>query len=434
MDTERLLSIDRKHLWHPYASIGNPPPVNFAVSASGTRIRLADGSELIDAVSSWWTAALGHNPPEVVESIKRQCDAMTHVMFAGFTHRPAAELAERLLAMMPSGLTKIFLADSGSIAVECAAKMAVQYQHALGAPWKCKLVALKGGYHGDTTGTMALSDPDGMHVLFRGLLPRHIFAEQPKTRFDGEWDDHDFDSMRQVLDEHGDEVSAVIVEPILQAANAMWVYHPEYLRKLRAECTRRGILLICDEVATGFGRTGKLFAHEHAGIVPDIMCLGKILTGGNMTLAATVASEKVAAAISGDKVGDNEVSGSSGGAFMHGPTYMGNPLACAAACATLEMLDNFDWRGAVGRIEAEFKEQLEAYRVLPNVRDVRVLGAVGVLELERMPSAERVNKTIRESGVWLRPFSKFVYAMPPYITTSDEIRRITRAMGELADL
>ena len=432
METEKLLSIDREHLWHPYASIGNPPPVNFAVSASDTRIRLADGSELVDAVSSWWTAALGHNPPEVVEAIKRQCDAMTHVMFAGFTHLPAVELAERLLAMMPPGLTKIFLADSGSIAVECAAKMAVQYQHALGVPRKSKLVALKGGYHGDTTGTMALSDPDGMHVLFRGLMPRHFFAEQPKSRFDGEWDDSDFASMRQVLDEHGGEVAAVIVEPIFQAANAMWMYHAEYLGKLRAECTRRGILLICDEVATGFGRTGKLFAHEHAGIVPDIMCLGKILTGGNITLAAAIASEGVAAAISGDKIGDNETSGSGGGAFMHGPTYMGNPLACAAACATLELLERFDWRGAVARIEAEFKEQLGAYSALPNVRDVRVLGAVGVLELERMPPAERVAQIIRDTGVWLRPFANYVYAMPPYITSSEEIRRITGAMGEMA--
>ncbi len=432
VNTEHLKTIDKKHLWHPYASIGNPPPVRFAVSARGTKIYLDDGTELIDAISSWWTVALGHNPPEVVEAIKHQCDEMTHVMFAGFTHRPAAELAETLLDMLPSSLNKIFLADSGSIAVECAAKMAVQYQHACGKPEKCKLAALKGGYHGDTTGAMALSDPDGMHILFRGLLPEHYFAKQPKCRFGEPWIESDFDSMLSVLDTHGSSIAAVIVEPIFQAANAMWMYHPEYLSRLETECNKRDILLICDEIATGFGRTGRLFAHEHAGIVPDILCLGKILTGGNVTLAAAVASGIVADVISKGPVSDNEVTGSSSGAFMHGPTYMGNPVACAAASATLKLFRDFDWQGSVARIEKELTEQLSPMAALPNVRDVRVLGAVGVLELEQMPSADVVNTVIKETGVWLRPFSRFVYTMPPYITTSEEIRRITDAMGKIA--
>ena len=422
MTFEEKISIDQHHLWHPYASIASPPPVNLAVAAQGTKIRLEDGAELIDAISSWWCVAHGHNHPAIVAAIREQAGRMAHVMFAGFTHEPAIELANALLKQLPAGLTKIFFADSGSIAVECAAKMAVQYQHAQGHEKRCRLAALKGGYHGDTLGAMALSDPNGMHTLFKGMLPIHFFAEQPKIRFGAEWDDADFDSMRVLLDEHGDEIAAVIVEPIFQGGNAMWFYHPEYLRQLRKACDAQGILLIFDEIATGFGRTGKRFALEHAGVKPDIMTVGKILTGGSISLAAAITTPHVA----------ETLCRGSAGAFMHGPTYMANPIACAAGCAAMRVMDSYDWQEAVLRIERELKNQLEPYRRSSNVKDVRVLGAIGVLELHEMPLPERVQSVVRETGVWLRPFDHYLYTMPPFVTSSDEVLRITQAMGRLA--
>ena len=415
-------AIDRRHLWHPYASMIDPPAVNGAVSASGTRIRLADGEELIDGISSWWCAAHGHNHPAIMEAIRRQSEKLAHVMFAGFTHDPAAALAEELTKLLPAGLDRIFLADSGSIAVECAAKMAVQYQLARGLTGKSRLAALRGGYHGDTLGAMALSDPDGMHTIFSGLLPKHFFAEQPRSRYGEEWNDADFSSMSRLLDDRADEIAAVIVEPVFQGANAMSFYHPEYLRRLRRACDEHDVLLIFDEIATGFGRTGKLFAMEHAGVVPDIVCLGKILSGGALTLACAVASEQVARIISDE----------GRGVFLHGPTFMANPLACAAATASLKLLDAYDWRGNVARIEAELREQLAPARDFPSVRDVRALGAVGVIEVEHLPSPERVRRVIRETGVWLRPFGRWIYAMPPFVTPPEEIRRITDAMKLLA--
>jgi len=422
MSIEAILSIDRQQVWHPYASIVNPPPVNLAVSAHGSKIKLADGTELIDAVSSWWCVAHGHNHPEIVSAIQDQAARMTHVMFAGFTHEPAIELAAALLKQLPEGLSKIFFADSGSIAVECAAKMAIQYQVARGRPRRCRLAALKGGYHGDTLGAMALSDPNGMHTLFKGVLPHHFFAEQPRLGFDADWEDSDFASMRLLLEQQGEQIAAVIVEPIFQGGNAMRFYHPEYLRKLRQACDEQGILLIFDEIATGFGRTGKRFACEHTGVLPDIMTVGKILTGGSISLAAAIATSAVAETVCSGETG----------AFMHGPTYMANPLACAAGCAAMRIMDSYDWQGAVLRIERELKEQLAPYRALPNVRDVRVLGAIGVLELHEAPSPETVQQVVRETGVWLRPFDHYLYTMPPFITTSEEILRITRAMGRLA--
>ena len=422
MNPDSLLQFDRTHLWHPYATALNPPPVFPVVSAKGTRIRLADGQELIDAVSSWWCVAHGHNHPAVIDAIRRQSERMTHVMFAGFTHEPAVELAESLTELLPAGLERIFFADSGSIAVECAAKMAVQYQHALGFPKRAHLVALKGGYHGDTAGAMALSDPDGMHVLFKGIMPHHFFAERPNCRFDGEWIDSDFDSMLQVLDTHHDEIAAVIAEPVFQGGNGMWMYHPEYLRKLRNACDTHGILLILDEIATGFGRTGKMFAMQHADVVPDIVCVGKILSAGAITLGATVASVHVA----------DVISSGNPGAFMHGPTYMANPLACAAGCASMKLVRESGYLDRVHRIESELKEDLEQCRDLPNVNDVRVLGAIGVLELNGMPRREDLQRIILEHGVWLRPFCSYVYTMPPFITTSEEIHRITGAMKALA--
>ena len=435
-----LLNFDSEHLWHPYAALKNTPARFLAKSAHGTTIETADGLKLIDAVSSWWCMAHGHNAPEIVEAIQKQSEKMCHVMFGGFTHEPAIELGQRLVDFLPEGLNKIFFADSGSIAVECAAKMAVQYQHSLGAPNRCKLVALKGGYHGDTAGAMALSDPDGMHVLFRGIMPHHYFAERPNCRFDSAWDDSDFASMERVVEEHNGEIAAVICEPVFQGGNGMWLYNAGYLNRLRELCNRYGILLILDEIASGFYRTGPRFAMMHTAengvnaggkcdcvdrndecvdfIKPDIMCIGKALTGGSVTMAACVASENVAETITNSKIP----------AFMHGPTYMANPLACAAGIASLSLFETRDYASSVARIEKRLRANLEPLRLLENAADVRVLGAIGVLELKAKPSAEDVLKVIKETGVWLRPFCNYVYTMPPLITTDKEIDRICEAI------
>ena len=419
---DKLLNFDNEYLWHPYAALHKGPSRFLAKSAHGTTIETADGLKLIDAVSSWWCMAHGHNAPEIVEAIRKQSEKMCHVMFGGFTHEPAIELGERLVNFLPKGLNKIFFADSGSIAVECAAKMAVQYQFARGLPRKSRLAALKGGYHGDTVGAMALSDPGGMHTVFGGILPRHFFAERPRCRFGAEWDAADFAPMQKLLDDHADELAAVIVEPVFQGANAMNFYHSEYLRSLRRACDEHDVLLIFDEIATGFGRTGTLFAMDHAGVVPDIVCLGKILSGGVITLAAAVASEHVAEVISdGGR-----------GAFLHGPTFMANPLACAAATASLRLLDAYDWRGNVRNMERQFRAALEDARDFKSVRDVRVLGAVAVIEVDKLPSPAQVAAAVKKHGVWLRPFGSWIYAMPPFITPKDEIARIAEAMKELA--
>ena len=416
------LDYDRTHIWHPYASLGNPPPVQFAKAASGVAIELADGRKLVDAVSSWWCVAHGHNHPAIVEAIRRQSERLCHVMFGGFTHDPAIELAEKLAAFAPAGLDRVFFADSGSISVEVAAKMAVQYQNALGHPERNKLVALKGGYHGDTSLCMALSDPDGMHTLFRGIMTKHFFAEKPTIPTWGTWNSVDVESLRQVVDAHGDEIAAVICEPIFQAANAMNFYHAEYLREMRRICDERGILLIFDEIAAGCYRTGPRWAHSRAEVTPDIMTVGKALTGGHLTLAATLASRKVADAISAG----------SPSAFMHGPTYMANPLACAAACASLELFAQSDYAAKVARIERQFRDGLEPVRGKPNVRDVRVLGAAGVVEVGRLPAMADIARVIRAHGVWLRPFCNFIYAMPPLVSDEGTIDRIVGALTDLA--
>ena len=423
MNLKESLLFDGEHLWHPYAALKNTPARFLAKEAHGTTIETADGLKLIDAVSSWWCMAHGHNAPEIVQAIQKQSEKMCHVMFGGFTHEPAIELGEKLVKFLPQGLNKIFFADSGSIAVECAAKMAVQYQYAKGHPEKCKLVALKGGYHGDTAGAMALSDPDGMHVLFRGIMPQHYFAERPNCRADGPWDDADFASMEKVVTEHEREIAAVICEPVFQGGNGMWLYNANYLKRLRKLCDEKGILLILDEIASGFFRTGPRFAMEHAEILPDIMCIGKALTGGSITMAACVASEMVAETITDSKIS----------AFMHGPTYMANPLACAAGIASLSLFESRDYASSVRRIEARLKRNLEPLRSLENAADVRVLGAIGVLELKAKPSAEDILKVIRETGVWLRPFCNYVYTMPPLVTTDAEIDRICEAIKRIGE-
>ena len=430
---ESLLAFDAEHLWHPYAALKNTPARFLAKSAQGTRIETADGLSLIDAVSSWWCVAHGHNAPEITEAIRKQSEKLSHVMFGGFTHEPAIELGEKLVNFLPKGLNKIFYADSGSIAVECAAKMAVQYQFALGKPERCKLVALKGGYHGDTAGAMALSDPDGMHTLFRGIMPHHYFAERPNCRADEPWNDSDFESMERVVAEHEKEIAAVICEPVFQGGNGMWLYNAGYLKRLRKLCDEKGILLIFDEIAAGFFRTGPKWGMDHtkcadgncaksamdcAGILPDIMTIGKALTGGHITMAACIASEMVADTITNSKIS----------AFMHGPTYMANPLACAAGIASLNLFESRDYAKNVARIENRLRANLEPLRNLENAADVRVLGAIGCLELKAIPTSDDILRVIRETGVWLRPFCNYVYTMPPLITSDKEIDQICEAI------
>lgn len=416
------LDWDRTHIWHPYASLGNPPPVLLAKRASGVEIELDDGQRLVDAVSSWWCVAHGHNHPALVEAIRRQSERLSHVMFGGFTHEPAIALAEKLAAFAPPGLDRVFFADSGSISVEVAAKMAVQYQNARGRPERNRLLALKGGYHGDTSLCMALSDPDGMHTLFRGIMTRHFFAEKPGIPPDAPWDPAAAASLRRIVEEHTDEIAALVCEPVFQAANAMNFYHPAYLREMRRLCDEHGILLIFDEIAAGCYRTGPRWAHARAGVTPDIMTVGKALTGGHLTLAATLASQKVA----------DTISAGSPSAFMHGPTYMANPLACAAACASLDLFAAGDYAAQVARIERQFAEGLAPARALPNVRDVRVLGAVGVVEVARLPAPADIQRVIRAHGVWLRPFCNFIYAMPPLVSDAGTVDRIVGALLDLA--
>lgn len=412
------LSYDRTHVWHPYASLKNPPPTRMAVRASGVEIETADGQRLIDAVSSWWCVAHGHNHPAITDAIRRQSERLSHVMFGGFTHEPAIALAEKLAQFAPPGLDRVFFADSGSIAVEVAVKMAMQYQYAKGRGRRTKMLSLKGAYHGDTACAMALSDPDGMHTLFAGMMPRHFFAEKPLPWERGA----DFSSLRAVIAEHRDEIAGIICEPILQAANAMNIYDAEYLRIMREIANENDFVLIFDEIATGFHRTGPRWAHERAGIHPDVMCVGKALTGGHITLAATLASQKIA----------DTISSGSPSAFMHGPTYMANPLACAAAYASLGLFERGDYAAKVVRIEAGLREQLAGAKLLANVADVRVIGAVGIIEVKRMPARQDIERVIDEHGVWLRPFSNFIYTMPPLVSDYATIQRITAAMLDLA--
>ena len=402
------LEYDRAFIWHPYASLKNPPPVREVASASGATLTLTNGKQLIDAVSSWWSVAHGHNHPAITEAIRKQSEKLCHVMFGGFTHEPAVELARKLATLAPEGLNKVFFADSGSIAVEVACKMAVQYHVAKGHPEKNKILALKGGYHGDTSLCMAISDPDGMHTLFKGIMTQQFFAE--------------FDTLAQVIDEHKNEIAAVICEPVFQAANAMRFFDPKILVQMRALCDAHDLVLIFDEIAAGFYRTGPLWAHSRAGVSPDVMTVGKALTGGHITLAATLASERVAETISNGRPS----------AFMHGPTYMANPLACAAACASLDLFTSSDYSTNVSRIEAAFKAGLSALVALPNIVDVRIMGAVAIIEVSRMPAREDIERVIDKHGVWLRPFGNFIYAMPPLVSDGTTIARICAALADLA--
>ena len=421
MSTEELLQYDKQHAWHPYASMIDAPTVYPVVSASGVRLTMPDGKELIDGMSSWWAAIHGYNHPVLNQALTEQLKDMAHVMFGGLTHPSAVELIRLLVEITPEPLTKVFISDSGSVAVEVAIKMAIQYWYSKGQPQKHKLATIRTGYHGDTFGAMAVCDPEnGMHQMFSGVLPQHHFADTPQIGFDQEWDEGDIASLKSIIEQHHKELAAVIIEPVVQGAGGMRFYSPTYVKRARELCDQYDVLLILDEIATGFGRSGELFACEHADICPDILCVGKAITGGYMSLAATLCSEKIS-----DGICQGEA-----GAFMHGPTFMGNPLACAVAVASIKLLLSTPWKTRVQSIEQQLNESLKPCADMPQVEDVRVLGSIGVIEMKQPVDMERIQKMLVEKGIWLRPFGKLVYTMPPYIMESDDLKTLTGAMVE----
>lgn len=425
---------DHRHLWHPYST---PPQNNSAglnvklahhvVSAKGVYLTLDDGSRLIDAMSSWWSVIHGYNHPQINQALKDQIDKMSHVMFGGLTHDPAIELGKALLAITPPSLSNIFYSDSGSVAVDVAMKMAVQYQYAVGKSQKKSFLTIRSGYHGDTWRAMSICDPDtGMHHLFKGALQVQHFVEQPPITFWEDWHNDEnkngLYALKTKLVQHADSIAAVILEPVIQGAGGMYFYHPEYLNQCKILCEEHDVLLIFDEIATGFGRSGKMFATDHCAIEPDILCVGKALTGGYLSFAATLNSKKIADGIASQPPG----------AFMHGPTFMANPLACVAAKASLDILRISNWQTQVAQIEQQFTNELQVALELPNVASVRAIGGIGVIEMKQPVNTNQAHQLSKELGVWLRPFGKNIYSMPPYIISKQELTQVTTAMIHLA--
>ncbi|ELB2202981.1 adenosylmethionine--8-amino-7-oxononanoate transaminase [Vibrio parahaemolyticus] len=412
------IAFDRHHIWHPYTSTLTPLTCYPVASANGVHIKLEGGAELVDGMSSWWSTIHGYNHPHLNQAAHQQIDQVSHVMFGGITHQPAISLCKKLLSLAPNNLEHVFLADSGSVAVEVSLKMALQYWHAKGER-RPKFLTLRHGYHGDTFAAMSVTDPDNsMHSLYKGFLPEHIFAESPTCGYWDEWKPEDLADFEHKIDSHHQELAAVILEPIVQGAGGMRIYHPEFLKGVRRLCDKYDLLLIADEIATGFGRTGKLFACEHADVQPDILCVGKALTGGYMTLSATLASKHVA----------DTVCGGDAGCFMHGPTFMGNPLACAVATASLELIEQGDWQQQTQQIEMLFSELLPKLEEYDLVKNTRWLGAIGVVETHHPVNMETIQALFVERGVWIRPFGKLIYMMPPFISKPEDIEKLINAI------
>lgn len=421
------LAFDARHLWHPYTNILDPGPMHLITEAEGVWLTREDGTRMIDAMSSWWCAVHGHRHPAIIGAMQSQLEILPHVMFGGLTHVPAIDLARKLVGLLPEGLDRIFYCDSGSVSVEVAMKMAVQYQMAADHSAKVEFATIRGGYHGDTWKAMSVCDPEnGMHGLFRGAMSIQHFLPRPAVRLGEVWPDNPeqngIAALAGLLRKRGNRIAALIVEPVVQGAGGMYFYHPNWLREAKTLCEAHDVLLILDEIATGFGRTGKMFAMDHAGVTPDIVCLGKALTGGHISFAATVATEAVA----------RQIGQSAAGVLMHGPTYMANPLACAAANASLGLLEDGSWRTQVAGIEDQMRHELAAATNLPGVAEVRVLGAIAVIEMKTPVNPRDAHRLAPEAGVWLRPFGRNIYCMPPFVIAPDDLSRVTSTMVVLA--